>query len=177
MAGLVMACPVARNLLQTGQSPSGGPFDVVITEGEPDFLTHATRSEGSAAPAVVGVVASAWSSAVADRLPGDARIVIRTHRDAAGDRYAADIRSSLADRVPVLDFSRPSDPSMKLPDDNDDAQNGELHSYLDNIEPGAVPRTVSSSLSNPSDTWSTVGSGRTSPERAGEAAHRRRGHR
>ena len=54
MAGLVMACPVARNLLQTGQSPSGGPFDVVITEGEPDFLTHATRSEGSAAPAVVG---------------------------------------------------------------------------------------------------------------------------
>jgi archaellum biogenesis ATPase FlaH len=158
MAGLVMACPVARNLLQTGQSPSGGPFDVVITEGEPDFLTHATRSEGSAAPAVVGVVASAWSSAVADRLAGDARIVIRTHRDAAGDRYAADIRSSLADRVPVLDFSRPSDPSMKLPDDNDDAQNGELHSYLDNIEPGAVPRTVSSSLSNPSDTWSTVGS-------------------
>jgi len=157
MAGLVMACPIARSVLQTGQSPAREPLDVVITEGEPDFLTHATRSEGSAAPAVVGVVASAWSSAVADRLPGDARIVIRTHRDAAGDRYAADIRSSLADRVPVLDFSRPSDPSMKLPDDNDDAQTGELHSYLDNIEPAGVPRTIAAKQVNPSDTWSTVG--------------------
>jgi hypothetical protein len=157
MAGLVMACPIARGVLQTGQSAAEGPLDVVITEGEPDFLTHAARPEGAAAPAVLGVVASAWSSAVADRLPGDVRIVIRTHRDAAGDRYAADIRSSLADRVRVLDFSRPSDPSMKLPDDNDDAQNGELHSYLDNIEPAVVPRTVPSSQVTPSDTWSTVG--------------------
>ena len=157
MAGLVMACPIARSVLKTGQSPANEPIDVVITEGEPDFLTHAARPEGAAAPAVVGVVASAWSSAVADRLPGDVRIVIRTHRDAAGDRYAAEIRSSLADRVRVLDFSRPSDPSMKLPDDNDDAQTGELHSYLDNIEPAGVPRTVSSTQANPSDTWSTVG--------------------
>ena len=68
MAGLVMACPIARRVLQTGQSAAEGPLDVVITEGEPDFLTHAARPEGAAAPAVVGVVASAWSSAVADRL-------------------------------------------------------------------------------------------------------------
>lgn len=157
MTGLVMACPIARSVLQTGQSPAREPLDIVITEGEPDFLTHAARPEGAAAPAVVGVVASAWSSAVADRLPGDVRIVIRTHRDAAGDRYADEIRSSLDHRVRVLDFSRPSDPSMKLPDDNDDAQTGNLHSYLDNIEPASVPRTVSSSQVNPSDTWSTVG--------------------
>lgn len=158
MAGLIMANPIARKLLKTGVAPPGGLLDVVITEGEPDFLTHATRSQGATVPAVLGVVASAWSPAVAERLPDDVRIVIRTHRDAAGDRYAADIRSSMSGRVPVLDFLRPSDPAMKHHDDNDDAQNGELHGYLDNIEPAAGHERGSPSAENPSATWSAVGS-------------------
>jgi KaiC/GvpD/RAD55 family RecA-like ATPase len=156
VAGLVMACPRARELLRTGRTPTSAPIDVVVAEGEPDFLTHATRTDEASAPAVLGVVASGWSSAVADRLADNVRVVIRTHRDAAGDRYAADVRSSLAGRVPVFDFPRPSDSSAKLPDDNDDAQNGELGSYLDNIEPGAVADTGFQPLSHPSDSWSAV---------------------
>jgi len=140
VVGLVMACPTARGLLAAGaaQTPASppAPLDVVISEGEPDFLTHATRAEGEASIAVLGVVASAWNDATASRLPDGARIVIRTDRDPAGDRYAADIRDSLAwraERVEILDFPRPSDPSRKLPDDNELAQRGELGSYLDNM--------------------------------------------
>lgn len=102
--GLVMACPVARRMLATGQAPSWStpttPLRVVIAEGEPDFLTWAARVSDAdgAAPAVLGVVAGAWSLAMAARVPDGAMVGIRTDPDAAGDRYAADIRATLAER-------------------------------------------------------------------------------
>ncbi|RYE94751.1 MAG: hypothetical protein EOO75_01155 [Myxococcales bacterium] len=112
VTGLVMACPVARRMLETGEAPAyldGAPLDVVIVEGEPDFATWASgvSDASKAPPAVLGVVASAWSQAVADRVPEGSRVIIRTHRDAAGDRYAAAIRESLNERlVAVFDFNR-----------------------------------------------------------------------
>jgi hypothetical protein len=100
LAGLVLACPVARRMLTTGALPSWGALDVVITEGEPDFLTWAARvsDANEAPPAVLGVVAGAWGAALAARIPDGARVIIRTHPDAAGDRYASAIRQSLTGR-------------------------------------------------------------------------------
>lgn len=113
-AGLVMACPLAQQMLRTGAAPDyfkGRPLDVVVVEGEPDFLTWAARVSDSAdrPPAVLGVVSAAWSEAVAARIPDGSRVFIRTHRDSTGDRYAAAIRDSLNERlVAVFDFDRTS---------------------------------------------------------------------
>ena len=114
--GLVMACPIARQMLRTGEAPSylqGRPLDVVVCEGEPDFITNAAmvNEASDAPPAVLGVVSAAWSQAVADRIPEGSRVFIRTHRDEAGSRYAQAIRDSLNDRlVAVFDFDRTKGP-------------------------------------------------------------------
>lgn len=113
LAGLLLACPVARRMLATGQTPSwateAAPLDVIITEGEPDFLTWAARvsDTNEAPPAVLGVVAGSWCEAIAARIPNGSRVIIRTHQDGSGDRYAAEIKTSLAGRaVTVLDLKR-----------------------------------------------------------------------
>lgn len=112
-AGLLLACPTARRMLTTGQAPSwateAAPLDVLITEGEPDFLTWATQTSDAneAPPAVLGIVAGAWCEAIAARIPDGSRVIIRTHQDPSGDRYAAEIRASLAGRaLQVLDLER-----------------------------------------------------------------------
>ena len=112
VVGLVLACPTARQILPTGARPAyfdGAPLEVVITEGEPDFLTHAADvSDATNAPLVVlGVFASAWSQALADRVPDGSQVFIRTHLDPSGDRYAAAILASFAGRdVDLFDLPR-----------------------------------------------------------------------
>ena len=113
IAGLVLACPVARRMLATGKAPSwateAAPFDVIIAEGEPDFLTWAARvsDTNEAPPAVLGIVAGSWCEAIAARIPDGSRVILWTDDDEAGDRYAAEIKASLAGRaVTVLDFER-----------------------------------------------------------------------
>jgi hypothetical protein len=115
LSGLILACPVARGMLATGQAPSWAgpsrPLDVVITEGEPDFLTWASRvsDANEAPPAILGVVAGSWCDAIASRIPDGTRVIVRTHQDPTGDRYAAEIRESLVGRaVTVLDLKRES---------------------------------------------------------------------
>ena len=97
--GLVMACPVARRML-VGAVFSYPP-DVIIAEGEPDYLTHASAVSDSAErpPAILGVVSSAWAEAFADRIPDGARVYIRTHDDDAGTKYARTITTTLAARA------------------------------------------------------------------------------
>jgi len=104
--GLVMADAVGRVVLATGKTPGwfeSEALDVVITEGEPDFLTWASAISDAnrRPPAVLGVVASAWSSAIAARLPDGARVAIRTHRDPAGEKYALQIQKTLGLRCSV----------------------------------------------------------------------------
>lgn len=113
LSGLVLACPVARWVLSTGKTPTWAtpkcPLDVLITEGEPDFLTWASRVSDSnpTPPAILGVVAGSWCDAIAARIPDGARVVIRTHQDPTGNKYAAEIHESLASRaVTILDFKR-----------------------------------------------------------------------
>jgi len=102
--GLVMADELGRLLLETGRRsellPAGVPLRIVIPEGEPDFLTWATRSSDAdeSAPGVIGIGSGSWTDAIAARIPDGSRIVIRTHHDDAGERYARAIHVSLRGR-------------------------------------------------------------------------------
>lgn len=92
-SGLVMANREARAMLRG----SACPLELVIAEGEPDFVTSAT----SWLCAVIGIVSGSWNDEFARRIPGRTEVHIVTHRDEAGDRYAATIADTLGERCPV----------------------------------------------------------------------------
>lgn len=103
--GLVLANALGRMMLETSTRPEwwpdGAPFRVVIAEGEPDFLTWATRTSDAVelAPAVLGISGSgAWSQAIADRIPSGTRVLIRSDLDEAGERYAREIARTIGAR-------------------------------------------------------------------------------
>jgi hypothetical protein len=96
---LVMACPLAAIMLAVAGWPWWSERRVVITEGEPDFLTWATRGEIPRHLGVLGVGGSGqWTEALADRIPNDSIVIIRTDPDDAGDAYAAEIVDTLRGR-------------------------------------------------------------------------------
>jgi len=76
----------------------------VIAEGEPDWLTWASRQADSdeQGPAVFGVESGSWTAEIAARIPDSTRIVIRTHLDASGETYARKIATTLSPRCRVL---------------------------------------------------------------------------
>lgn len=86
-AGLAMANRAAHEVLRGGTCGR-----VVIVEGEPDFLSWATQTEEP----VLGVLNGSWSDGFAAAIPRGARVVIRTHSDEMGDKYAQTIAESLA---------------------------------------------------------------------------------
>ena len=106
--GLVMADALGRVLLTSGKRPESCPESVpvriIVAEGEPDFLTWATRFSDAdeTAPAVLGVVSGSWTSGIAERLPDGARVTIRTDPDDAGERYACAVFESLRGRCTIL---------------------------------------------------------------------------
>lgn len=67
---------------------------LVVVEGEPDFLSHCVLHE----EATIGLVSGAWTKAFADRVPDGCRVVILTHNDPAGDRYAEKVTDTLSGR-------------------------------------------------------------------------------
>jgi len=98
-AGLVLANRGAVEMLRAG--PGGAPARVVVAEGEPDYLTWASRLPAGAW-AVLGLPGSgAWTADLAARIPAGSDVVIRTDPDAAGDRYAERIVEDLAGRCAV----------------------------------------------------------------------------
>lgn len=88
--GLVMACPIGVAMLQGLASPP----EVVVVEGEPDFLTWATRRTDRVT-ARIGIISGSWSFAMAQRVPAGAEVWIRTDHDAAGERYASELVRTL----------------------------------------------------------------------------------
>lgn len=99
LGGAVMADARGLSLLR-GSFPV--PRKVYIAEGVPDFLTAATaRRDPANAPAVLGIVAGAWRSELAARIPQGARVVVATHNDPTGDAFAARIAATLAGRVVI----------------------------------------------------------------------------
>jgi len=87
---LVMADPLGVAML-TGEAR---PNRVTIVEGEPDFLTWATRPKRRPF-AVLGIVSGSWCPAIDARIPKGTTVVIRTDNDRAGDAYAAQMKATL----------------------------------------------------------------------------------
>jgi hypothetical protein len=100
-SGLVMADMWARAILAGNRR---APRHVLVTEGEPDFLTWGTRfsDANEDAPAVIGIMSGAWTPEIAARIPDGARVAVRTDPDASGRKYARQIVRSLSSRCEVF---------------------------------------------------------------------------
>lgn len=104
-AGLVLACPFARQLLEHGVRPAWWPRDVPlrveVVEGEKKLAQRLlSRSDADAcAPAVIGVTSGAWSAEIAARIPDGTEVYVATDSNPAGARYAAEVLESLASRA------------------------------------------------------------------------------
>ena len=105
--GLVLADGLGRQILRGGTAPDWWPavepLGVVVCEGEVDWLTWATRWGDCAdtAPAVLGMWSGGWTAEIGARLPAGCKVVVRTHADTAGDKYAAQVTTSLDVRCVV----------------------------------------------------------------------------
>jgi hypothetical protein len=97
-AGLVLACEIAQAMLRGTYAPPR----VLILEGEPDFLTWASRPSSGGVTAMLGVVSGAWTEEIAARVPSGARVIVRTHHDKPGNKYAEEINVTLRERCKVL---------------------------------------------------------------------------
>lgn len=102
--GLVLADPLGCQLLG-GLCPAWWqPREIVVAEGEPDWLLWAARQRETAeqGPACFGIESGAWSPQIADRVPSEASVVIRTHHDEPGERYAQQVAASLRGRCRIF---------------------------------------------------------------------------
>lgn len=113
LVGSVMACPIARHILATGEAPpwqNGATLRIIVEEGEPNYLRAVLRwgatTEADCPPAVFGIMSGSWgadpSGPIASRIPSGARVTIRTDHDDQGEGYARKIRTSLEGRCTVL---------------------------------------------------------------------------
>jgi hypothetical protein len=93
-AGLVLANRHAVAMLK------GEPCSrrVIITEGEPDFMARALVTRGDP---VIGIGSGSWHEGFAARIPYGAEVIVRTHRDRAGDGYAMKVIESVRHRAQV----------------------------------------------------------------------------
>lgn len=82
--GVTMANQAARSMLATGTMPAG-KRDVVVCEGEPDYLSWCA-SVGDDAP-VLGLVSGSVTDALISRIPAKARVMFDAHQDDAGGQY------------------------------------------------------------------------------------------
>lgn len=88
--GLVLANAMAVRMLRR----EGGPEKLVISEGEPDFLSWCLRYSGP----VIGVMSGSWTPDFAARIPLGSEVILRTDLDAAGEKYAQQITETLKRR-------------------------------------------------------------------------------
>jgi hypothetical protein len=75
------------------------PVRLVVCEGEPDFCVASTTF--ARADAVIGISSGSWTEAFARRVPRGTEVLVSTHADEAGDRYAEHVLETLGDRCPT----------------------------------------------------------------------------
>jgi hypothetical protein len=93
--GGLLANGPALELLRGNRPEGPGELEVVITEGEPDFLVASLEPHENTR-AVFGVLGgTSWPIEASAKIPTDARVVIATDWDDDGKRYANDIRATL----------------------------------------------------------------------------------
>jgi hypothetical protein len=109
--GLVLACPLGRQILATGAIPAwwpkGTPLGILVCEGEPDWWRTCTRYSEAAetAPAVLSLPGSgAWTAELAARIPSGADVVTCTDDDPGGLRLAQQVWESLGARCNNRDW-------------------------------------------------------------------------
>jgi hypothetical protein len=73
------------------------PRKLVVVEGEPDFVTAAMKLPD----AVIGVISGSWDEYFAEQVPSGTQVIVATHNDDAGDRYAEGVIKTLGERCPV----------------------------------------------------------------------------
>lgn len=93
--GLAMGNSRAIALL----SKKHGPCRILVTEGEPDFLTASTKWFWLP---VVGLINGTWGPEFASKIPLGSEVVVMTHHDKAGDKYAELVKSTVKNRAVVL---------------------------------------------------------------------------
>ncbi len=91
---LVLANDAALAILRE----PGSPKRILIEEGEGDYLAMCQAYPGIP---VLGVMNGSWSDAFARRIPMGSLVMVRTHQDEAGERYAQAIIRSIKDRAVV----------------------------------------------------------------------------
>ena len=96
VGGTVLANPAAVALLRGTRLPAWDGT-VWVCEGEPDWLTVALARAPRAA--VFGVWSGSWTQAIGNRIPSEAEVVIATHHDDAGHKYAAQVERTLSGRA------------------------------------------------------------------------------
>jgi hypothetical protein len=89
-SGLVMADAFALAWLRGTRTPE----QIVVVEGEPDFLSRCLVTNDPHS-CVIGIVSGSWTAEFAAKVPLGSRVVIRTDNNPAGDRYAAEIAESV----------------------------------------------------------------------------------
>ncbi len=94
-SGLVMANKYALALLRTRR----GPCRVLTVEGEPDFATASLRWPWLP---VFGVGSGSWGPEFAARIPLGSEVVVMTHHDQAGDKYAEIVKATVKGRAQVV---------------------------------------------------------------------------
>lgn len=96
--GLVLADVNGQRLL-AGYVPSA-PLRVIVCEGEMDVAAFSTCAVNrrQEALAVFGVFNGSWTREIVERIPDRATVLIATHLDPDGHKYAAEIERSLAGR-------------------------------------------------------------------------------
>jgi hypothetical protein len=99
---LLMGNAAARALLVERGRPAlwlDAPIQVVITEGEMDFLSASAEAiPDGTFRAVFGVFSGSWCMKHALAIPDDATVVIATDADTQGDKYAREIAWTLGER-------------------------------------------------------------------------------
>lgn len=93
-SGLVLANDRARRWLTGASSPSR----IVVVEGEPDHLARSVRFP---LETIVGIGSGSWTEDFSARVPYGCEVVLMTHLDPAGDRYAEQITESVRERAQV----------------------------------------------------------------------------
>lgn len=83
------------------------PKRLVIAEGEPDAIVNMLRNNDPNA-AVIGIISGSWCKGFAEKVPVGSQVIVRTHTDSAGDRYANEITDSLRRRAFVWRTERES---------------------------------------------------------------------
>jgi hypothetical protein len=114
IAGTVLADPLARLVLRGEEIGWWRDQRIIVAEGAPDFLTDAIHygDANDHAPAVLGVIAGSFTNTIGDRIPSGCTVVLRTHHDTAGERYAVAIGTTLGQRCNVLRAMPSERPAM-----------------------------------------------------------------